>query len=168
MLNLDSDKWKTLKGGYGIIYDASIPLKKLESAPHPDEKIWNELWEELFHQGDVGIASYAVIPTLFKIYKKNNWIDFQLPNFTSAIERARFENHNPALPEWLSVKYFQSLEAIAKYCLENFKNYSNENFSRAVLLLIAILAGDLESFELLDKISIGDEKKAIKLYYEYA
>jgi hypothetical protein len=166
MLDLKSNKWKTFDGSYRNIYDASKPLIKLESLNKPSEEIWNELWEELYHQGDVGIASYVAIPQLFRIYREKQWIDFQLPNFTSAVERARFENHNPKLPEWLTQDYFSALHDISQYCLENVKKDFDEDYSRAVLLLMAILLKDLESYELLDKISIGDEEKVLELYYE--
>ncbi len=50
------DNSNTLNGGYGIPYDPEPAIKNLNSSH--DEAI-TELWENLYHQGDVGLASYA-------------------------------------------------------------------------------------------------------------
>ncbi len=99
MLSLDDDKWESFYDGYGTEYNASEPLKKLESENEPNEAIWKEFWEELHHQGDVGPASYAVIPHIYRIYKSKNWIDWNLPAFAWVIEKSRLKVHNPKLPE---------------------------------------------------------------------
>ena len=44
---------KISNGGYGIQYDPMPALKKLNSSH--DEAI-SELWENLYHQGDIGLA----------------------------------------------------------------------------------------------------------------
>lgn len=63
MLALDDPRWKTLEGGYRVVYDASIALARLERG----EDVWKELWNELHHQGDVGESSYAAVPHLVRI-----------------------------------------------------------------------------------------------------
>ena len=76
MRTLDDIIWKNLTGGYQVPYDASIALKKLEdsSSEKEEEIIWNELWDELYHQGDIGTASLLTIPQLIRIYKiKKNY-----------------------------------------------------------------------------------------------
>jgi hypothetical protein len=166
MLSLDDDKWKGFDGGYRINYDASIALRKLESLTQPNEKIWNELWEELFHQGDVGIASYACVPQIYRIYCEKEWIDHQLPNFVSAIEQARHESHNPELPKWLEQDYLSSLYETAHYCLSYGKEITDKNFSRSIMLLTAVLMKEFALAQLIELISIGDEEKIMELYCE--
>jgi hypothetical protein len=45
MLSLDDPIWRELRGGYGIPYDASQTLVRMEHG----ESVWEELWEELHH-----------------------------------------------------------------------------------------------------------------------
>jgi len=66
MLSFDDKRWNNLMGGYKTPFDPRPSLQKLES--HQDTaSAWEELWEELHHQGDVGDASYAAIPELVRI-----------------------------------------------------------------------------------------------------
>ena len=55
MVPLADPLWNKLKGGYGIPYDASSDLRRLEHG----EDVWDRLWEELHHQGDIGEANVA-------------------------------------------------------------------------------------------------------------
>ncbi len=50
MLSLDDTRWKDLRGGYGIPYDVSIALRSMQDGID----VWEVLWNELHHQGDVG------------------------------------------------------------------------------------------------------------------
>ena len=163
MLELDSEKWRTFEGGYRILYDASVPLRKLESCSVPDEEIVEELWNELHHQGDVGIASYATLPALYRIYREKNWIDFNLPALTATIESSRNERNNPEVPDWLAQAYFDSLRAISHYCLDRIRP-DDKYLTRALLLLTCALADDSNTFELLDLVGVGEEKAAIEKY----
>ncbi|HEY0686085.1 MAG TPA: hypothetical protein VGD45_27325 [Steroidobacter sp.] len=63
MMSLDDERWRQLKGGYRVTYDPSGALKLLESGVD----VWGELWDELHHQGDVDVASYAAVPHLVRI-----------------------------------------------------------------------------------------------------
>jgi hypothetical protein len=163
MLELDSEKWRTFEGGYRILYDASVPLRKLESCSVPDEKIIQELWNELHHQGDVGVASYAALPVLYRIFRERNWIDFNLPAIAAIIERSREERNNPEVPDWLAPYYFESLRAISHYCLDRIRP-EDKHLTRAFLLLTCALAGDFNTFELLDLVGVGEENAAIEKY----
>jgi hypothetical protein len=56
-MSLDDLRWQELHGGYRVPFDASELLRRLEQG----QDIWDELWQELHHQGDVGEASYAAV-----------------------------------------------------------------------------------------------------------
>jgi hypothetical protein len=47
MLSLTDPIWRELEGGYRMPYDASKALAQMEGG----ESVWEELWEELHHQG---------------------------------------------------------------------------------------------------------------------
>jgi hypothetical protein len=67
MLPLDDPRWKILTGGYRVPYDVSVPLGKLFEQGESKE-LWDELWQELHHQGDIGPASYAAVPTSWSLH----------------------------------------------------------------------------------------------------
>lgn len=168
MLSLEAKEWKKFEGGYRLPYDASIPLRLLEASKQPNPAIWDELFGNLYHQGDVGIASYAAIPQLYRIYKEKDWLDFNLPSLAAAVEETRTNNNNPEVPTWLSEEYHKALEMIAVYCIQKRNEQCDPNFRKALLLLIAVLVGARDSFELLEAVQIGDEKTALELYDKYA
>ena len=87
-----------LNGGYGVPYDAMPALNKLGSSR--DEAI-SELWENLYHQGDVGLASYAAVPALVKAGELS---------LVASIEVARNTEKNPELPPSLEAGYIQALK----------------------------------------------------------
>ena len=66
MLDINDPRWKTFRGGYGKKYDASTLLKLFEKSDDKEtiKNILKDLWEELHHQGDVGLASYFSLPHL--------------------------------------------------------------------------------------------------------
>jgi hypothetical protein len=74
MLSLTDPIWRELQGGYRTPYDASKPLAQMERG----ESVWDELWNELHHQGDIGVASYAAIPQLVRIAEAQRKLDWNL------------------------------------------------------------------------------------------
>jgi len=60
MLSFDDNRWEQLLGGYRTQFDPRAAFSKLESNIQCEDA-WDELWEGLHHQGDVGEASYAAV-----------------------------------------------------------------------------------------------------------
>lgn len=86
-----------LIGGYGIPYDPRPELIKLRNG---FESALDELWENLYHQGEVGSASYFSVPQLVEAGQ------FSL---VGAIEVARHRDSNPEVPESLMGPYQSAL-----------------------------------------------------------
>ncbi len=164
MLDLDAHQWKTMHGGYLLAYDASAVLLGFMKSSAPQKTAWDELWDNLYHQHDVGIASYAVMPWLLKIYLEKGWIDYQLPTYAFAVEEARSKYDNPPIPDWLAVDYRESVVGLIQYCMGKRAECDDPNFKKAVVLLEAIMVGALDLAELVDFVEIWDEKRALKLY----
>ncbi|MEK6478531.1 hypothetical protein WJR50_13390 [Catalinimonas sp. 4WD22] len=102
MRNLDDSIWRNLTGGYQIFYDPSIALKKLERVDNEKDEdlIWEELWQELYHQGDIGTASLLTIPQLIRIYKIKNRANYQVFAFITAVELSRVNGAVSIPPEF--------------------------------------------------------------------
>ena len=54
-----------MNGGYKDLYDPRATISRLLSEGS-NESSWDELFENLHHQGDLGEASYAAIPLLIE------------------------------------------------------------------------------------------------------
>lgn len=86
-----------LIGGYGVPYDPQPALDRISS---DSSAALDELWENLYHQGDVGSASYSAVPGLVAAGELS---------LVAAIEVARHEPHNPEVPSSLLEDYERAL-----------------------------------------------------------
>jgi hypothetical protein len=117
MLDWNDPRWQTLKGGYRVLFDPRPMLKQLEASPH-DDALWSEFIGDLYHQGDVGEASYAAVPELLRLIVQSEVTPWQPITLVAFIEEARTSPQNPVLPDWLAPAYSQSVDTLARYCLQ--------------------------------------------------
>jgi len=127
-----------LLGGYGIPYDAKPALDRLSS---DSDSALAELWENLYHQGDVGTAYYAAIPTLVKYGELS---------LVPAIEVARQNERNTEVPEIMKGEYNAALTK----ALESIPADDNQLLSFYVIH--ASLNGHLRLAEALDTYSVDE------------
>lgn len=153
-MDLDSNVWKDFNGGYKTPYNASRPLKKLRDTTEPSETaaLFKELWENLHHQGDVGIASYLAVPHLVAICINKNSLDWNYIGLCVLIENCRLEDHNPELPYEFGDFYFDALTQFEKYLLANFKSITDQSALRLTLALLATVNGQPGLGKLIEKL----------------
>jgi hypothetical protein len=140
MLSLDDERWNHLSGGYKLPCDPRPALAKLESQ-RDTKNAWQELWNELHHQGDIGDASYAAIPQLVEIHRKVGMVDWNTYALTAIVELARTEHENPEVPDWLREDYFRSIKELAEIGAEQILHTDESESVRAILSVIAIAKG---------------------------
>jgi hypothetical protein len=140
MLSLDDERWANLKGGYGIAFDPRPLLHGLEAGTD-DKHVWDELWGELHHQGDVGDASYAAVPHLVRIHLRRNLSDWNTYAMVACIELARGQGNNPELPDWIESGYFKAINELAKFGLTNFDQTNDKYVVRGILSVLALNKG---------------------------
>ena len=140
MFSLDDDRWTLLTGGYKSSFDPRPALEKLSNR-QDEAAAWEELWEELHHQGDVGEASYAAIPELVRIHRSRGIPNWNTYAITAITELARTERGNPEVPEWLRVDYFRSIHELAEIGAKEIWDADDPEIVRAVLSVIAIAKG---------------------------
>jgi len=140
MITLDDNLWKELKGGYKIAYDVSVPLRQLEQTSDKKEidKIYNELWNELHHQGDVELASYLAVPQLIRIAKQKNLFDWNILAICATIEQQRHLGNNPALPTQYEEYYQNGLTELKQFIAENITSVNDEITLRSALSALAV------------------------------
>src|SRR5262245_21466426 len=137
MLALDDPRWDELKAGYRILYDPRPALRQLESG-HEVAAAWDELWNELHHQGDVGEASYAAVPHLVRIQEQKHSLDWNLYALVSTIETERHYADNPPIPVWLIDSYREAWRTLVELAINDLKAASDETTLQALLAAIAL------------------------------
>ncbi len=123
-MDLTDKRWQDFDGGYRSPYDASIPLKQLQET-NDDEKIkeiFDELWNELHHQGDVGVASYMAVPQLIRIARLKNRFDRQTLCLSIVIEQQRHLGNNPTLPSEFQEYYDHGIKDLEQFVLKNLEH----------------------------------------------
>ncbi len=155
MLPLDDPRWKSLDGGYRIPYDASATLRALEKADDP-KPVWDELWEALHHQGDVGVASYAAVPHIVRIAKVRKLADWNVFGLLNTIECARLAKNNPSLPDWLRQSYSSAWRELVAFAIECLATETNEITIRQIFGVIAIGKGFVQLGRLLSEFDASE------------
>jgi len=145
MLNLNDEKWKFLDGGYRKRYDASILLKELETTKSEErvKAIMDEFWQELHHQGDVGLASYFSLPHLIRIGIKNQIRGYDILALVAVIEIQRHSN-NPKLPVEYIEEYKKEIKEATRLVSQNQEQKWDSNYTVSATAAIAAVNGQID------------------------
>jgi hypothetical protein len=141
VLPLNDPRWKDYDGGYGTPYDASIPLAQLLTAG-ASKSLWEELWNELHHQGDLGAASYAAVPHLLEFARTQAKLDWNVFALIALIELER--PHNLPVPAELSDGYYQTIESIPRILAEHSDTQWDDLVTQGASSCIALARGQRE------------------------
>lgn len=136
-MDLNDHRWTQLRGGYKELYDPRPAVRKLDSEVDA-ETVWDELWNELHHQGDIGEASYAAIIVLVDIFRSERLPDWKLFSLAATIEVERHRKTNPPIPEWLVDDYasaWKRLAILASNALQSASDFYTVQSSLAILAL---------------------------------
>jgi hypothetical protein len=164
VMDLDDDRWSDLRGGYKVVYDPRPALRAL-AARYDDKTIWNELWEELHHQGDVGSASYAAIPEIVRISAEHvpaNWATYGL---AAVVEEARLaDERNPPIPNWIEPHYRAAWQMLLRLALRDLAATTDEATATYALAVVAFHRGSLSMARMV--MSTDDEREEmLKMYW---
>lgn len=143
MISLDDNRWEGLKGGYKLPYDPRPALRQLE-AGGDRESSWEELWNELHHQGDVGEVSYAAVPHLVRIATQSSLVDWNLYALVGTIEIERHRKTNPPVPGWLVKSYRQAWRDLLHLAMRDLPRVEDPVAISAILGVIALAKGQLK------------------------
>jgi hypothetical protein len=125
-----------LKGGYGVPYDPRPAVKKLRQDPL-NREIWDELWNELHHQGDVGEASYAALPLLVEACRVGPR-DWNFYGLVATIEVERRRSANPQLPDWLIDTYGAALRLAKDFALDDLAGATDPLVMKSAMAVVAL------------------------------
>lgn len=142
-MDLNNQKWKELNGAYGTRYNASIELKKLEKTGNKNEadEILDRLWNELYHQGDVGSASYYSVPHLVRIASDKSLFHWRIIGLPLIIEHQRQKHSNPELPNDLKEEYLEAFQKLGDFAVQQLSNELDEASYVAAISAIVTSSG---------------------------
>ena len=136
---LNDSRWKELKSGYRITYDARPLIQRFASGSE-NQACWNEVWDELHHQGDVDTAAYATLPHLISIYEKRE-VDPYLFHFAATVASEAGERDNPLVPDFLRNSYNEGLDHLFERGLVGLKSKLTLVNVRMILAFLACQRG---------------------------
>ncbi len=143
MISFDDPRWDELEGGHKALYDPRPAIRSIEAGNSVDDA-WEELWNELHHQGDVGVASYAAVPHLIRIQQGSSTVNWNLYALISTIELERHRTSNPPIPDWVATSYQQSWCDVLDIGARDLKNTEAPLAVAAILGALAIAKGQLK------------------------
>lgn len=135
MLALDDARWPTFKNGYRTAYDVRSLLKRFGSETDVADS-WEEVWNELHHQGDVDTASYAIFPHLVSIYRGRTR-DWNIYAFGTILLLDAGNASNPSVPEFLAAAFDASLHELFDFGLTDLRFEKSRSTIRFIIAYIA-------------------------------
>jgi hypothetical protein len=141
LLPLDDPRWAIYRGGYNRTLYNVVPLIRGLLRDGASEKFWGTVWEELHHQGDVGEASYALVPYLVHYQTTRHELDEQLFHFCVVVDLAQPENDNPPIPKELEFSYAAALRELPVAGVQRLRRGCAEHLIMGVTAATALTAG---------------------------
>ena len=137
----DAPCWSRYTGGYNRQHFDVRPLIARFQAADVDDALWELVWTELYHQGDVGEASYALVGSLAEYLARVPQLDAQALHFAVAVELARDSSDNPPLPPELRDAYDGALRELSRVALTKADQVWPEDVLQGVAALVAVTHG---------------------------
>lgn len=141
LLSLDDSRWATYRGGYNRSPYNVVPLIDLLNREGTSASFWEVVWDELHHQGDVGEASYALVPYLVDYQSRRQELDEQLFHFCVVVDLAQPENGNPPIPLEIKSSYAMAMKRLPVIGTEKLGRSCNEAIVMGVAAATALAGG---------------------------
>jgi hypothetical protein len=152
MLEAGSPVWAELRGGYRVPYDPRPAIRRLEGDP----AAWEELWNELHHQGDVGDSSYVAVPLLVQLQQRRPDPGWQFFALIATIETERHRKGNPPIPEWLTEDYAKAWREVPDLAMAAVRMSLDPLVVRSALAVLALAKGELKLGALLASLDTSE------------
>jgi hypothetical protein len=131
--------WSRLTDASGEPYD---PRPALDAVANGDaDEGYDELWQRLHHQGDLGTAAYAAVPELVRLVQGAALPDWRAYALTATIEERRKADGSPPIPHWLSEAYAMALADVVQPATDHLRLTEADLEVRSLLATIAQAKG---------------------------
>jgi len=122
---------------YGSPFD---PFPVIEEWRPGDSETASILWERLYHQGDVGTASYAAVPALVRLMGDSVSPDWNGYALIASIEEGRLGG-GPAIPNELEDRYADAWGRVLPLALEHLATATDDLLVRSLIAVAALAKG---------------------------
>ncbi len=161
MLPFEDGRWNEMLGGYLIPYDPRAALLRIENG---DASAWGDLWEDLHHQGDVDLASYAAVPHIVRIQQTRRSADYNAYGLIGVIELCRGVGKNPPLPEWLAQGYWGAWMQVPSLGCRDLAQTDSETVVITILGALALAKKQRVVGEVLLDFTQGELTEMVRMY----
>jgi hypothetical protein len=162
-MDLADPQWPRLFGGYRVLYDPRSALRALELG-EDSSAAWQELWNELHHQGDVGHASYAAVPHLVRIHAAHGVPDWNMYALVATIDNARRNGRNPDLPPYLRESYEAAWRRLSELGLRELATAEDPTLVLSIIAVLAIAKGQLTLGRLAIEFTEDERREILALH----
>lgn len=150
LLPLDDPRWVEYRGGYNRAALDVVPFLRSLRAGVMEDEDWDLLWNDLHHQGDVGEASYAVVPYLVEYARTASTIEWHVFAFAAVVELARTEHRNPPVPAEIQPSYDAALKELSRIGFERVAAWGPDAFEPFIACLALSLGRRIHARAYLD------------------
>jgi hypothetical protein len=140
LMHLEDPRWTTYNGCYRSPYNVVPLIQRLQNGATSDG-FWKVVWDELHHQGDVGEASYALVPYLVEHQSRHKELDEQVFHFCVMVELQRSENGNPSMPSEIELPYAMAMRQLPIIGTERLSRGCGEAIVMGVAAATALAGG---------------------------
>jgi hypothetical protein len=140
LMPLDDSRWATYSSGYRVPYNVAPLIHRLNTEG-TSSGFWETVWNELHHQGDVGEASYALVPYLVDHQSRAQELHEQLLHFCVIVELQRPESGNPPIPPEIELSYAMAMRRLPVIGTEQLRRGCGEAVVMGVAAATALAAG---------------------------
>ena len=160
MLELDADRWNSLRHAYGFASDIPAFLRQLENAPPRDDfqaEPYFTLWSSLYHQDEIYEASYAAVPHLLEAMRKDpentNW---SVAHLAARIELTRQKGRGPDVPDDLAGAYEEAIRQLPTLCFSMLSAQNERYLISIAAVALALSKGEAKLAEAYDELGIDN------------
>jgi hypothetical protein len=135
----NDEQWSQLTDASGQTYDPNPALAAV--ADGDTDAGYDELWQRLHHQGDLGTAAYAAVPELVRCVDNALDPDWRAYALIATIEEERLSGRNPAIPAWLAEQYRAAMERVIDPALRHLRMATEDETVRSIIAVLAHAKG---------------------------
>ena len=149
---------------YGKPCDIQPYLSLYEDGKVAEVTEW--LWDELYHQGDIGTASIAWLIEAHNIFLILEPLDWNYLGFVYAVMESLEENKFIPCPEWAEGKYKPIAIKTLQHALNYLSDPVTEEQQMSILCLTSAITNTYKSFALVEYAWGGYEERLMELDIE--
>lgn len=132
---LEEIDWSRLTDASGQSYDPRPALEAIRTGA--EQAGYDELWERVHHQGDVGTAAYAIVPDLVLLMTEAPSPDWRAYALIATAEEARCTHQEPSVPDFLEPSYRAAMRDVVSPALRHLQDATHDLDVRSALSVLA-------------------------------